>query len=127
MVVRDWLFLLDDAQDVVFSQDETVFAVDLDLGAGVLSEQDGVTRLDVELSHRAIFENLAVAYGDDLALDGLLLRGIGDDDPALGHGLFFDATDDNAVLQRPNAHGANSFRRDVVLERRTVRPFGIPV
>ena len=76
--------LLDDAEDVVFADDEVLFAVDLHLGAGVLAEEDAVADLDVELADRAVLEDLAVADGDDLALDGLLFGGVGDDDPALG-------------------------------------------
>jgi hypothetical protein len=38
----------DDAQDVAFFHDEQVLAVDLDLGAGPLSEEDAVAGLDVE-------------------------------------------------------------------------------
>ena len=51
---------------------------------------------------RAVLEDLAVADGDDLALDRLLLGRVGDDDPALGLLFFLDALDDDAVLQRTN-------------------------
>src|SRR5690606_10142223 len=75
---------LDDAEDVVLAQDEVLLALDLDLGAAVLAEQHAVALLDLELADAAVLEDLAVAHGDDLALDGLLLRGVGDDDPTLG-------------------------------------------
>src|SRR6266508_3556367 len=108
--------LLDHAQDVVFSQDETVFAVDLDFGAGVLSEENGVTGLHVELPHRPVLEHLPVADGDNLPLYRLFPGGVWNDDPAFGHFFFFNPTDDDATLQRPKAHGANSCC--VVLEKR---------
>src|SRR5438552_3037970 len=100
---RPGLFV-DHAEDVVLSQDETVLAVDLDLGPRVFSEQDGIARLDVELPDGAVFEDFAVADGNDLPLDRLFLGGVRDDDPALGHGLFREANDDNAILQRPDVH-----------------------
>src|SRR4051794_13152655 len=65
--------LLDDREDVVFAQDEVLFAVQLDLAARVLAEQDLVARLDLQLAQAAVVELLAVADGDDLGLDGLLL------------------------------------------------------
>ncbi|MEZ4430839.1 MAG: hypothetical protein R3F65_00395 [bacterium] len=42
--------------------------------------------------------------GDDLALDGLFLGGVGDDDPTLGGGLGRDPLDDDPVVQRPDLH-----------------------
>ena len=72
----------------VLAQDEVLDAVELDLGAGVLAEQDAVALLDVERTLRTLSSDLAVADRDDLALDGLLLGRVGDDDAALGL-LFF--------------------------------------
>ena len=66
-----------------------LFAVDLHLGAAVLAEEDAVADLDVERADLAVLEDLAVADGDDLALDRLLLGGVGDDDAALGLLFFF--------------------------------------
>src|SRR5277367_6469903 len=76
--------LLDDAENVLFAEDEVVFALNLHFGAGVLAEQDGVAGLDVERADLAVLENLAVADGDDFALKRLLLGAVGDDDSALG-------------------------------------------
>src|SRR5215470_9681550 len=67
--------LLDHAEDLVLAQDDVLHAVDLDLGAGVLPEQDPVARFDVELDQRAVLEALARANGDDFALEWPLLRG----------------------------------------------------
>src|SRR5436309_2001263 len=74
----------DHAEDVLLAHDEVLFAVDLDLGSGVLPEQVRVPRLDVERGHLALVVLLALADRDHLALLGLLLRGVGDDDATLG-------------------------------------------
>ena len=66
------------------------FAVEVDLGPGVLTEEELVTLLDVERLELSVVADLAIADGDDLALLGLLLGGVGNNDPALG--LFFPAT-----------------------------------
>src|SRR5688572_8337060 len=63
--------LFDDAEDVILAQDEVIDAVDLDLVAAVLAEQDAVAFLDGERAQRALVVDLAVAHGDDLALGGL--------------------------------------------------------
>ena len=59
--------LLDDREDVVLAQDDVLFAVELDLGARVLADEDLVAVLDVERAELAVLEDLAVADGDDLA------------------------------------------------------------
>jgi hypothetical protein len=48
--------------------------------------------------------HLAVAHGDDLAFDRLLLRGVGDDDAPLGLLFFLHALDEHAVVERTNRH-----------------------
>src|SRR5262249_26268279 len=77
---------------------------DLDVGPGVLAEEDLVAGLDVELELGPVVQDLPVADRDDLALLGLLLRGVGDDDPALDGLLLFDPADDQAVVKRTNLH-----------------------
>src|SRR5690606_11063098 len=65
--LRDGGLLLDDRHHVVFTHDEQLFAVDLDLGAGVLAEQHLVALLEVERANLAVLEKLALADGHDLA------------------------------------------------------------
>jgi hypothetical protein len=65
--------LEDHAEDFVLAEDDVLDAVDLDLGAAVLAEEDPCCRLDFERADLAVVEDLAVADGDDFALDGLLL------------------------------------------------------
>src|SRR5688572_26439931 len=82
----------EDAEDVLFLHDEVLLAVDLDLAARVLPEQDAVPGLD---------------------LLGLLLGGIGDDDPAVLDLTLFEALDQDPVVQRAEVallgmnHGAS--------------------
>src|SRR5207244_9291206 len=52
----------------------------------------------------AVVTDLAVAGGDDLALLGLFLGGIGDDDAAFLDLLLLQALHENAVVQRTNLH-----------------------
>src|SRR6266568_2022391 len=98
-------FPLDDAEYVFFADDEALFTVELDLDAGVFREEDAVAGLHVERADLAALEHLAVARGDHLALDRLLLGRVGDDDPALGLLLLRHPPHDDAVLQRSDLHG----------------------
>src|SRR3990172_5599506 len=98
--------LLADAEDVVLADDEVLLALELDLGARVLVEEYPVALLDLERLELAVLEHLALADGDDLALGGLLLGGVGDDDASLGLLLLLDALDEDAVLERSDLHAA---------------------
>src|SRR6185369_8688984 len=80
-----------DGEDFVLTEDQDVFAVDADVRARVLSEQDLVADLDVE-------------GGEDFAFLGLLLGRVGDDDPALRGLLLLDATDDQTIVQGTYLH-----------------------
>src|SRR5260221_4818380 len=94
------LSLLDDAEDVVLAQNQMLFTVDLHFGARVLAEEHDVAGLHVELADFSILANLAVADGNDLALDGLLFCTVGDEDDALLLFLFLDSPDYQAFLLR---------------------------
>src|SRR5229473_785565 len=80
----------DHAEDVLLAHDEVFLAVDLDLRAGILAEQDLVADLDVEGRQLAVVVQLTFADRDHLAMLRLLLGGIRDDDAALRllHRLF---------------------------------------
>ena len=67
---RNARLLLDDAEDFFFAHDQEFLAVDLDLGAGVLAEEDFVAGLDVEREYFALVVRLAFSDGDNLALLG---------------------------------------------------------
>src|SRR2546422_6904628 len=102
--------LLDDREHVLFLHDQVLLLVHLDLGARVLAEEDPVVRLHVQRDLLAILVHLPVAHCDDLALLGLLLRGVGNDDAALLGILLFLALDEDPVVQRTNLHGQSASR-----------------
>src|SRR6185369_1990854 len=83
-------------------------AVELDLGAGPLAEQDAVARLHVERMDLAALIARAGADGDDFAFLRLFLCGVGDDDPAAGLFFFLDTLHEDAVSKRTKRHDALS-------------------
>src|SRR6266446_140371 len=101
-----WAF--DDPHDVGLLHDQEIIAIELDLGAGPLAEQDAVALLDVERNERALFIPGARADGDDLAFHRLFLGGVRNDDAALGLAFFLDALDHDAVVKRTELHGSSS-------------------
>src|SRR5580700_128257 len=105
----------DHAHDVGLLHDEELLAVDLDLGAAPLAEQNLVAGLDVDRGQLAVFVAAARAHGDDLALLGLLLSGVRNDDAAFRLFLALEATDDHAVMQGTEFHECFLFR---------IRPYG---
>src|SRR2546426_9111176 len=68
----------DDGQHVILFHDEVLLAIQLDLLARILAEQDPVAHCDVEGDPLAVLFNLPIAGGDDRALLRLLFGGIRD-------------------------------------------------
>src|SRR3954469_2157140 len=95
----------DDPEDVGFLHDDEVFAVDLHLGARPFAEQDLVAGLDVQRSDLAVVGPRAGPDGNDFAFLRLLLRRIGNDDPAGGLCLGLDTADEDAIMKRSETHG----------------------
>ncbi len=91
---------LEDGQHLVFTHDQVLVAVYLDLLARVLAEQDGVAFLHVQRGALAVVLDLAGAGGNDFALLRLFLGRVRDDDPADLLLTFLDALDDDAVVER---------------------------
>src|SRR5215469_309137 len=87
-----------DAEDFIFFHDDELFAVDLDLGAGVLAEQDAVAFFNGKWEGLAFVVGTAFAGGDDFALLRLVFGRVGNDDAAAGGGSFFHTTHQNAVM-----------------------------
>src|SRR5512138_3384090 len=102
--------LLDDGEHVLFPQDQVLLVVQLDLRTGVLAEEDLVAGLHVERDLLALVVHLPVAHRDDLALLGLFLRRVRDDDAALLDLLLLLPLDENSVVQRTNLHGQRASR-----------------
>src|SRR5213080_2162532 len=75
----------EDAEDVLLLHDEVLLAIELDLAAGVLAEEDSIAFLHRER------EILAVV---------VLLAGVGDDEAAVLLVLLLEALDENAVMER---------------------------
>src|SRR5512133_2335142 len=99
--------LLDYGEDVGFAEDEQIVSVNLHLGAAVLGVEDRVALRYVERDAlRAILVPAAVTYGKDLALLGLLLGGVGQDDPACCGLLLIERLDDQPVAERLEIHYA---------------------
>ena len=71
-----------------------------------LPNRTTIASLDIDRDELAALVAAAGADGDDLALHGLLLGGVGNDDAALGLGVFFDPAHDHAVMQRTKLHGS---------------------
>src|SRR6185503_10776406 len=90
----------DDGEDVLLADDQELVLIELELGAGVLAVEDLLADLDVHRLALAVVEDAARADGDDLALLGLLLRRVGQDEPALRHLLARRRLDDDAVAER---------------------------
>ena len=89
-----------DAQDFFFAHDDEIFAIDLDLGASVLAEQDAVAFFHSQREHFAFVVRLALADGDDFAFLGFVLGRVGDDDATAGGISFLNATDEDTVVER---------------------------
>src|SRR6188508_2051143 len=104
------VLLGDDREDVARGEDEVLLAGVLDLGAAVLAVDDLVTDSDVERNAVAVVVDATGTDRQDLALLGLLLGGVRDDETG-GRGLLgLHGLDDDAVFERldGNRHGGTS-------------------
>src|ERR1700710_1647798 len=90
----------DDGEHVARREDEVLLAGVLDLGAAVLAVDDLVADLDVERDPVAVVVDATRSDAEALALLGLLLGGVRDDQ-AGGCGLLgLQGLDDDPVLER---------------------------
>src|SRR5215471_9323702 len=87
------------AHDVGFFHDQKFFTVELNLGAGPFSEQDLVANLKIDRDQLAGFVAATGAGSYDLALLGLLARGVRNNDAAGGLLLGIDAFHDHTIVQ----------------------------
>src|SRR5487761_303174 len=95
---------LEHAHDVAFLHDDQLFAIELDLGARPLAEQNPVARLDVERLDLAVLAPGPRTGRNHLALHRLFLGRVGNDDAAGRLLLLLDAADHHAVVQRTKFH-----------------------
>ena len=92
-------------QHVAAGEDQQVLAVDGDLGPAVLRVDDLVADGDVEGDQLAgVVGPAAGADGEDLALLGLLLGGVGDDETRRGLLLGLARANDDAIVERLQTH-----------------------
>src|SRR6478736_1515816 len=92
------LLALENREHFVLAHDEVILTIDLDFLARVLPEQDRVAVLHIQRLTAAVFLDLARAGGDDLALLGLFLGGVRNDDSAHLLLALFKALNDDAVV-----------------------------
>ena len=93
--------LLDDGEHVACGQQEVLLAVVLHLGAAVLAVDHDVADLDVERDALlAILVEATGTDGQDLALLGLLLGRVRDNEAGSSGLLGVEGLDQNAVLER---------------------------
>src|SRR4029079_8661729 len=96
--------LLNDRENVVLAQNQVLGAVDLDVAARVLREEDLVARLDLELADRSVLLDLALAHGDGPGLERLLLRRVLDVEARRGLLLLVEALHQDAVVKWLDLH-----------------------
>jgi hypothetical protein len=98
--------LVDDGQYFGFPHDEELLAIELDLLARVLAEEDQISRLDVERHARAVLSDGAAPGGDHGAALRFLFCGVGNDDAADLLLTFFKAANDEAIVEWSDIHVA---------------------
>src|SRR5215469_9611301 len=86
-------------EDLLFAQNEQLFAVNLDFTAAVFAEQHPVADVHIQRDALALLA-LAGADGDHFALLRLFLCGVRDDDAPLDGFLLFNALHDHTVVER---------------------------
>src|SRR5690606_8100459 len=95
---------VDDSQHVAGGQDQVLLTVVLDLGAAVLGVDNDVAHLDIQGDAVALVVDAARAHGQNLALLGLLLSSVGDDEAGSRRLLGLARLDNNPVLERLDVH-----------------------
>src|SRR6202790_752127 len=96
--------------DVGLLHDQEFLTIELDLGPRPFAEQHAVAGVDVDRDPLAGFVAAAGAHRNHLALLGLFLGAVRDDDTALGLRFGVDALDHDAVVERAKfglGHGSS--------------------
>src|SRR5712671_375010 len=90
----------ENAHDVALLHDQEFLAIELDLGARPLAEQHAVADLEVDRDQLAGFVTAARTDRRDLALRGLFLGAVRNNDAASGLLFGVDTFDHDTVMQR---------------------------
>src|SRR5579862_3440881 len=104
-----------DPHDVTFLHDEKFVIMDLHLGAGPLREQHQVADLEVYRKELAALIASTRTNGDNLALLGLFLGGVRNDDASGALCLGFDTLDHDTIVKRTEFHEVLPIRRSDAL------------
>src|ERR1700733_1140555 len=94
----------ENAHDVALLHDQQLLAVELDLGARPFAEQHAVADLEIDRDQLAGFVTAAGTDRGDLALRGLFLGAVRNDDAASCLLFGVDTLDHNAVVKRTEFH-----------------------
>src|SRR5689334_14885545 len=94
-----------DAENLVFTNDQILFAIQFDFRARVLPDQHVIADLDVHGNGLPLIVDTTAADGDHGGLLGLFFRGVGDDDAADALLGRLDSLHEDAVPQWSNVHG----------------------
>src|SRR5712671_6935284 len=89
----------ENSQNFVFLHDQEIFAIELNFGAGILSEQDPVALFYCEGEYLAFIVRAALTDGDNFALLRLVFGAIGNDDAATSGVSFLHTTHQDAVME----------------------------
>jgi len=90
--------LFQDAEDLVFLQNQQLIAIDFDLGARIFAKQNAVAGLHFDGGPLAGLQQFTAADGYHLGLLRLLLRAIGNDDPSAALLAFFQPFYENSIV-----------------------------
>ena len=94
------MLLLDHCENVASGEEQVLLAVVLHLGAAVLAVDDDVTDLDINGNTKnVVLVHAARANGQNLALLGLLLGGVRDDQARSSGLLGFEGLNQDAVFE----------------------------
>src|SRR3569833_244258 len=100
--------LFEDAEDLVLTHDQILNAIQLDLAAGILAEEDAIALLHVQRDDFAIFQALAFSNGENFAFLRLFLCALRNEKAAARFlGFAFNPFDNDAVIKRTNVHYKN--------------------
>src|SRR5947199_4300319 len=94
--------LPDHSKNVILFQHKILFAIQFELGAAILGEQDAITLAYIQRCAVAIVQQSATADSDHSSLLGLLFSGVRNYDAALGDFLFSSGLYDHTVANRMN-------------------------
>src|SRR4029077_13994071 len=106
-------------QDFLFTEDEVLLAVDIDVDARVFAEEDAVTDFHIEC-HAMAFFNLASSDGHYFTLMRFFFRRIGDNDPAFRGRFLLQPAYEDAIVQRSDIHGHFFVLRSIHSKTRTI-------